>query len=364
MIHKLHPMLTHRHRRCHAQDRKGAMLPLIAVAIVLLFVAAVFAIDLARIHVTRSELRTATDAAARAAVEALGRTGSQSEAIDAALRVAKENKVASVGLDLDPDKIVFGAAQQNADGSFTFSSVADLQGSGNGGQPIIANSVRVLGERVNGSPNGPVTMMFGGMFGQSTFQPIQSATATRLDRDIALVLDKSGSMSSNGRFRALVNGVLVFISELKESKPKENLSLVVYDTRPEKIQSLTSNLDIIPAALLTKFPGGRTGIGRGMEVALDSLANDPNARAIALKSIVVMTDGNQNEGISPTVVAQRARDANVVVHTITFSNGANQALMREVAKTTGGIHLHATTDQQLKDAFETIASQLQVLLIE
>ena len=65
--------MTHRPHRSRVQ-RHGAVLPLVAVAIVLLFVVAVFSVDIARIHVTRSELRTATDAAARAAVEALGRT--------------------------------------------------------------------------------------------------------------------------------------------------------------------------------------------------------------------------------------------------------------------------------------------------
>lgn len=340
------------------------MLPLIAVTMVILFVAAVFAIDLARIHVTRSELRTATDAAARAAVENLGRTDSEAQALVAAINSAKANSVANVPLDLDPNKIFFGAAQQNSDGSFTFVSKADLQASVTDGRAVIANSVRVVGERIDGSPNGPVNMMFGGMFGVSTFEPVQVATATRLDRDIALVLDKSGSMNSNNRFSALKNGVDVFIKELKESNPKENVSLTVYDTFPRKLLNLTQNLDLIKTRLDEQRPGGRTGIGRAMEVALTSVQNDPQARSLALKSIVVMTDGKQNEGISPLVVARRAKAANIVVHTITFSNGANQSLMRQVADETGGNHLHATTDQQLIDAFATIARQLQVLLIE
>ena len=130
-------------------DRQGAMLPLIAVAIVILFVAAVLAIDVARMHVVRSELRTATDAAARAAVESLGRTESEADAIDAALAIARLNPVAGEPLDLDPDQIVFGSAQQNADGTFTFFA------EGTGSDPnAIANSVRVLGERTSTSPNG------------------------------------------------------------------------------------------------------------------------------------------------------------------------------------------------------------------
>lgn len=340
--------------------RRGAMLPLIAVTMVILFVAAVFAIDIARIHVVRSELRTATDAAARAAVEALGRTESEADALQAAIDVARLNQVAGKPLELDPAKVVFGSAVQNPDGSFSFSDRT-----ANAGNPLsIPNSVRVLGERTRTSPSGQVNMLFGGIFGVDDFQPIQSATATRLDRDIALVLDKSGSMSLDGRFDSLLNGVSVFVEELNETKPIENVSLVAYDTFPQKLLDLTEDLNAIRERIAQETPSGLTGIGRAMEVGLDSVQNDPNASRLALKSIIVMTDGNQNSGISPIAVANACRRANVTVHTITFSDGANQSLMREVADRTGGTHLHATTDAQLVDAFRVIARQLQVLLIE
>lgn len=336
------------------------MLPLIAVTLVILFVAAVFAIDIARIHVVRSELRTATDAAARAAVESLGRTESEANAIQAAVNIARLNQVAGKPLELDPSKIVFGSAIQNPDGSFSFSDRDS-----NAGNPLaIPNSARVIGERTKTSPSGQINMIFGGIFGVDSFQPIQSATATRLDRDIALVLDKSGSMSANGRFDSLLNGVTVFVDELKDTKPRENISLVAYDTFPQKLVALTENLDSIRERIGQETPGGTTGIGRAMEVGLDSVLNDPNASRLALKSIIVMTDGNQNAGISPIAVANECRRANVTVHTITFGDGANQRLMQEVARRTGGTHLHAIDNTQLIEAFRIIARQLQVLLIE
>jgi len=339
------------------RQRQGAMLPLIAVTMVILFVAAVLAIDIARIHVVRSELRTATDAAARAAVEALGRTESEADAIAAAIAISRLNPVAGQPLNLDPSDIIFGAAQQSPDGSFNF---VDRDTSG----IALANSVQVLGKRTADSPDGEVGMLFGGIFGVDTFGPTQSATATRLDRDIALVLDKSGSMNQDGRFDALLNGVAVFVEELKNTKPKENVSMAVYDTFPRKTLDLTENLDLLNTAIEGETPSGFTGIGRGMQVGLDSILNDPKARNLALKSIVVMTDGRQNRGINPIEVARECEDANVVVHTITFSDGANQGLMRQVADITGGTHLHATTNDQLVEAFATIARQLQVLLIE
>ena len=336
-------------------DRTGAMLPLIAVTMVILFVACVLAIDIAKIHVTKSELRTATDAAARAGAEALGRLQNKQAAIDAAIAIAQQNSVAGNGLDLDPNDIEFGSSRQRTDGSFTFEPESSSSAT---------NAVRVVGSRLNGSPDGPVNMLFGKMFGQSTFQPIQSATATRLDRDIALVLDKSGSMRRFGRYAALLNGVDVFLEELDFSPQNEHVSLTAYDTSPKKLVDMTTDLNSISVAINNESPGGFTGIGRALNMGLDSVLNDPNSREFSIKSIVLMTDGNQNRGVSPDVVAEDCADQGIVVHTITFSQGANKPLMKRVATITGGIHLHAETNSQLVEAFETIAKQIQVLLIE
>ena len=335
------------------QNRDGAMLPYVAVVIILLFIAAVFAIDVASIHVVRSELRTATDAAAKAAVEALGREQSTAAGIEAALRIAEANTVAGVGLQLDPNNIVFGSSGQNNDGTFFFDE---------GGSPL--NAARVTGERTANSPQGPVGLFFAPVLGRTEFQPIQSATATRIDRDIALVLDVSGSMSLNGRFHALQNALAVFLSELDQTSQRERISLTVYSTQERKIVDLTDNLQLIRDAFANEAPGGFTAIGQGLETGLDSIVNDVGARPFALKSVIVMTDGNQNRGVSPDIIAQDAVTAGVVVHAITFSQGANQQLMEDVANIGGGIHLHADDDQELLEAFQTIARQLQVLLIE
>jgi uncharacterized protein YegL len=333
--------------------RDGAMLPFIAVVIVILFVVAAFAIDIARIHVTRSELRTATDAAAKAGVEALGREQSTGAAVDAALAIARENIVAGQGMLVDPNNVIFGSAGQSDDGSFFFEE---------GGEPL--NSVRVIGEKTRNSPAGSASLFFAPLFGLADFEPIQVATATRVDRDIALVLDVSGSMSLNGRFEGLSDALDVFLSELDETPQRENISLTVYSTEERQIQELTPNLELIREAFAEESPNGFTAIGRGLEAGLDQILNDPNARPFALKSIIVMTDGNQNRGINPRPVATRCQEAGVVVHTITFSEGANEALMEEVAEIGEGIHLHADSNEELLEAFQTIARQLQVLLIE
>lgn len=81
---------------------------MIAVALTILFCSAVIGIDIARMHTTRSEPRTATDAAARAGAEALGRLQTREAAIEAARQIAGLNLVAGRPLRLKPEQIQVG----------------------------------------------------------------------------------------------------------------------------------------------------------------------------------------------------------------------------------------------------------------
>ncbi len=336
-----------------SSNRTGAMLPLLAVVMVILFVAAVLSIDIARIHVTRSELRTATDAAARAAAEALGREQSQPAAIDAAIAVAQQNVVAGHGLTVTEANIAFGTSVANRDGSFSFQE---------GGTPI--NSVRVNGERTSTSPDGPVAMMFGPLFGVTDFEPIQSAVATRTERDIALVLDVSGSMRIDGRFAGLKTALDVFLLELENSPQHEHVSLTVYSTTDRKLVDMTASLQLIRDQFAKESPGGMTAIGLGLRTGLRSIQRDDGSREYAYKSIILMTDGQHNTDVNPRIIADDCAAEGVEVHTVTFSSGANQNLMRQVADQTGGTHHHADDNAELAEVFATIARQLQVMLIQ
>ena len=58
-----------------------------------------------------------------------------------------------------------------------------------------ANSVRVLGRFTNSSRNGEIDLLLGGVGNRKKFAPSLSSVCTQLDRDVALVLDRSGSMA-------------------------------------------------------------------------------------------------------------------------------------------------------------------------
>jgi Mg-chelatase subunit ChlD len=328
------------------------MLILIVTGITILLVAAAIGIDVAYMHVTRAELRTATDAAARAGVEALGRTQNIALARQAAIDFAARNTVAGAPLLLSGNDIEIGSTIGGGGTRFTFRP---------GANPPTA--MRIHGRRTNNSPSGPISLFFGPMFGQNNFQPDHFATAARLDLDISLVLDISGSMASQNRYGGLVAAVRAFIQELEQTPQDERCSMTVYDTDANKEIQMTTNLQSINRRLDQLGPRGMTAIGRGMQVGLTTF-NDPQARPFALRAMIVMTDGHHNTGVHPSNVISATRQSNVTVHTITFSPGANQATMRNLARDGGGIHIHADNNAQLIAAFRDIARQLSVLLIE
>ena len=80
--------------------------------------------------------------------------------------------------------------------------------------------------------------------------------------------------------------------------------------------------------------------------------------------MVVLTDGHQLGGRSPVTAAEDAALQGITVHTITFSDGANQSQMQAVAEAGGGNHYYAADEAALEDVFREIALTLPVLLTE
>ena len=200
-------------------NREGSMLPMLAVVMVILIISVAIGVDIARMHLTRTELRTANDAAARAAVIQMGISQNRILAKDAAVDIAARNQVAGKGLTLAPDQILLGTAVRQDSGSFTFSEAS-------AGSSTILTSARVEGRRCANSPDGEVKLLFGPLFGVESFCSDSVSTATQSHRDIALVLDVSGSMKDDGRFEALEEALDTFLSILESTPQSEAVSLL------------------------------------------------------------------------------------------------------------------------------------------
>jgi len=162
--------------------------------------------------------------------------------------------------------------------------------------------------------------------GVSTFEPSHVATSTQLDRDICLVVDRSGSMMCDlisrnvpggacnpphatlSRWGGLDAAVAGFLDELDNTAQLEQSGLVSYSSAGSQCGFTFTSSDINAQLRLNYQPirnemarlgsravAERTNISSGIDNGIRVLTN-PHARPFALKTMVLMTDGRHNTG--------------------------------------------------------------------
>ena len=81
--------------------------------------------------------------------------------------------------------------------------------------------------------------------------------------------------------------------------------------------------------------------------------------AVGLGFMIVLTDGQYTEA-DPLVAGQAVAVAGIVIYTITFSPGADQTGMQQLATIGNGRHYHADTPGDLDAAFQDLGGTLTV----
>lgn len=157
---------------------------------------AALAVDTGLMFTAKSELQNAADAAALAAASQLGASGNMSEAALAeAASLAGANKIAgSNGQMIGTDMVLGHATYNSSTGKYTFNANATPY-----------DAVQVTMRRDQNVSDGPVSLAFGKMIGVQGAKMTASATAMVVPRDIAVVVDLSGSMNDDSEFRHYKN---------------------------------------------------------------------------------------------------------------------------------------------------------------
>lgn len=364
------------------QNRTGAIVPLVAVLLPVALLLIAIIINVAYIELSRTELRIATDSAVRAGGRELALTGDVEMAKKAARDAAKRNLVAGSPLLLGDDDFEVGVSSRQASNArYSFST-------GTGQKP---NSIQILGRRRNGGASGAISYFMPNVLGRTGFELEQEAISTQVELDLAIIVDRSGSMAysddedaeemsaaglypsaaangwvfgdkvpDNSRWLDLVAATDLLLARLESTPQSELVSLTTYGDSATTDVGLTHNYGEIIGGLdgiSQMFDGGGTNIGGGIDRGVASL-NESASRPLAVKVAVLLTDGRHNTGTMPIPAA---RD-NVKIYTVTFSQEAHQGDMSRVAALSGGKHFHADSRQTLIDAFEEIGKSLPTLI--
>jgi Ca-activated chloride channel family protein len=219
-------------------SRRGAVMVFMVAGIVMLLAMVMFSVDVASMHLVRAELRAATDAAAKAGAESLLRTQDQTKAVKAAVDMALLNNVGGKPFKIASNDVVVGTSAVQTDGSWAFSA--------GGTKP---NAVRINSLMSNSSASGAITLAFGKVFKAGNFTPSKTSTASAMTQEIALVLDRSASMSfdlsgadwvypnggaynrrpkKNSRWMALEDAVEIYLKEVSETPVPSRVALVTW----------------------------------------------------------------------------------------------------------------------------------------
>ncbi|OAI54237.1 hypothetical protein AYO47_00555 [Planctomyces sp. SCGC AG-212-M04] len=371
--------------------------------IVLLLAMVMFTVDVASMQLVRTELRAASDAAAKAGAESLLRTQNQGKAVDAAVDFASQNSVGGKSFKIATKDVVVGTSTVQSDGSWIFVA--------GGPKP---NAVRVNSAMTDGSASGAVSLMFAKAFGAGKFMPTKSSTASATAQEICLVLDRSSSMSwdlsgtdfsypangdydrrpmSKSRWDALDKAVKMYLTEVQQTPVPARVALVTWasDTtgwpipKEDLLGSLLKPVTTALASIISRLEAplsydftliaskmkqlgehplyGFTNMSAGIDMGVQTLTAN-SVLPYAQKTIVLMTDGEWNEGRNPQDAALDALDQGVRIHVVTFVEAADNADAKAVASITGGQYIHCQTEKELIDAFEKLARTLPVVLTD
>jgi len=205
---------------------------------------AALAVDTGLMFSAKQELQTAADAAALAAASQLGVTdGDPFEAARAeAQKYANANGVMGEGADVVNSDVIFGHAVKNGEKFDFFPGV----------EPY--DAVQVTLKRDATVADGPVSLFFGQTLGMNSADMSATATAMVVPRDIALVVDLSGSMNDDSEFyhykefksekSGTIDGVQINLRDIWASLPvNDGRAGIRNGDNPSSPGSLSSNND-------------------------------------------------------------------------------------------------------------------------
>lgn len=356
------------------KNRRGATAAFFAAMLPVALVIACYAINVVYMELARTELQITMDVATRAAGRTLATSGDVHASRDSAVRLMDVNPFANQRMTLRGSNLNFGVSTRYDENErYRFAP----------GNP--PNAVKI---EANGTIQVPTLFPTLGI--PVLFRPVKSAISTQTSLDIALVVDRSSSMAFGlndtagrtpnkppagwapgdpaplgSRWLLAEDAIQAFLALMETSFQDSKVSLTTFSDNPFIHTPLSTDYDRTRLAMKwysSSFQGGASNMGWGISSGHMALADRNHARSWATRVMIILTDGFHNIGQSPIAAAKRAADQHITIYTVTFSDEADQSLMRSIAEIGSGRHLHATTGQELADALRDIAHSLPTLI--
>ena len=183
-------------------------------------------------------------------------------------------------------------------------------------------------------------------------KPADLSETPRAPLDLALVIDRSSSMSGLPIAAALESAVRI----VRGLRDDDRVTIVAFDDHIEVVQSLIAVTDREALALRINAidARGSTNLFGGWEEGVKQLA--PFTRKDRIARVILLSDGQANQGLlnEQEIFAQvaKAAGAGITTSTVGLGHGFNESLMTGMATAGEGVANFGQTADDLDEAFE------------
>ncbi len=183
-------------------------------------------------------------------------------------------------------------------------------------------------------------------------QPADVAETPRAPLDLALVIDRSGSMGGAPLEAARESAARI----VRGLRVDDRVAIVAFDSDIEVVQPLThvTDREAIVARIKSIDDRGSTDLFGGWEEGVKQLA--PFTRKDRIARVILLSDGQANQGIvnEQEIFARvtKAAGAGITTSTVGLGHGFNESLMTGMAAAGEGVANFGQTADDLDEAFE------------